>query len=74
MSGWTEEWPTEPGRWWFFGRLAYWEADVKPKMLCVNIVSSRDNILCVEGEILFSEDLGPGLWQKSIVPDLPEEG
>lgn len=68
---WTQEWPTEPGMYWFYGQR-YQEKRVE---LCFLRVweSANSLFLVCEGNIMYKSEAGPVAWFRKIdAPPLPE--
>jgi len=78
MTKWTKEWPTEPGRYWFFGWPFghQWEIGgkfVEPELNCVNVWKIANGIALVrEGNFWDESEGGIGLFCKADLPELPD--
>lgn len=69
---WTREWPTEPGRYWFYGRaLVRWDekSTMRPRLNSVEL--SLDGTVRREGMIWHKCERGKGLFCKVKLPQLP---
>lgn len=67
---WQDEWPTEPGYYWFFG----WESseDEKPKMHLAEVFrTSLSAVHIVDGHFLYKEEGAKGKWMKATLPEPP---
>ncbi len=68
---WTQEWPTEPGMYWFYGQ----RYDEKQVELCfMRVWRAGDNSLffICEGNVLYKSEAGPVAWFRKIdAPPLP---
>lgn len=67
---WTTEWPKEPGKYWFSGKM--FDNDVD---LClVSAVQSKNSIVYIaEGAFLYpSEKCHSGIWCVAKLPELPK--
>lgn len=75
---WQDEWPTEPGLWWFYGYLYEKNRD-KPELTVVNVRSAgaedrRFLVYIVNGAFLYKNDTQAqtkGKWLKVTLPELP---
>jgi len=69
---WSEDWPTEPGHYWFSGRThGYWATD-KPKMHFVEVRTTVTVPLYFTDKGFFDEDDGAdGYWMPARVPEPP---
>jgi len=70
---WFEEWPKEPGNYWFYGYTSRWIKD--PELHLVQVRLSG-NILPVpmyitDGRFVYESDGAQGLWQPATLPELP---
>lgn len=66
---WTNEWPTEPGRYWFYGHK-YKEARVEVGAVHV-IATSSGVVHILDGQFMFKEDGHKGMFHPAQVPVLP---
>ena len=74
---WTTEWPTEEGRYWFYGWYWRWQIDAGwPPCLSYVGVYTYDHTSGIryvaEGLMMEKKDGGYGLWTKVEFPELPE--
>ncbi len=74
---WTEEWPTEAGKYWFYGWYWKWriEEGILPCLSYVSVYTYTHMIgirYVAEGLVMCKEDGGYGLWTKVEFPALPE--
>jgi hypothetical protein len=74
MAGeWTDEWPTEPGEYWFYG----WEhgkredMEKPPEMSFVRARQGRDSMFYVAGGHFIYRQEAVGKWTKANLPDPP---
>ena len=71
---WTSAWPTEPGKYWFYG---YYYGDLTidglPKLGLVTVVKTGQNqiIRLVEGKFMYREDTHVGFFTKAETPVVP---
>jgi len=72
---WTEEWPTEPGEYLFYGWIDQWEIDNEesPSLHLVSAYESYKNLygvwfMCDDGEIAKDKN-SCGVW--ATIPKLP---
>jgi len=71
---WTSEWPTEPGKYWFYG---YYYGDLTidglPKFGLVTVVKTQQDyvIRLVEGKFMYQEDSHLGFFTKAETPVVP---
>ena len=74
---WQREWPTELGRWWFYGWSwggARARAD-KPELYLVDVgetVVLGSMVYETDGEFLYKEEGATGMWMKAQLPELPK--
>lgn len=81
---WSQDWPTEPGWYWFYGYSYRQYADMRPptsedqRLIMVQVFVSRGIALCWgEGELLHRMIKKPanggavGVWQRAEAPKLP---
>lgn len=73
---WSEEWPTEPGRYWFYGYK--WkpftsDMDKPPEMFLVKVRDGGNGVMRVtDGHFLYKAEGGRGLWTPAVLPEIPE--
>jgi hypothetical protein len=72
---WTEEWPTEPGYYWFYGWC--WRSEIRdgkaPRFFYVRVRPCSNSMMYVtDGHFMYEEEGGYGLWSKAQLPELPE--
>ena len=69
---WTNEWPQEPGWYWFCGRRFRGHPI---EFFPVEAIKISNGIAYVAGSHFMEKAEGAeGVWQKAILPELPEEG
>jgi hypothetical protein len=75
MTEWTAEWPTESGRYWFYGWRFMPAYDRSPELSLVEIWKSPSGglLYVTGGHFLYKEEGARGVWQKAILPELPPE-
>jgi len=66
---WLNEWPTEPGQYWFYGK----RFRSSKHELCLVEVNKISNGVCytTHGHFLYKAEGCEGKWQKVILPELP---
>lgn len=70
---WQDEWPTEPGRWWFYGYRFGRKGEKAPELCFVKVFRISNGIAYItHGHFLHKEEGAVGKWQKAILPELPE--
>ncbi len=71
---WQDEWPTEPGMWWFygwrFGKERIGGKNEEPE-LCLVEVHGTALMYATHGHFLHEES-AVGKWQKALLPELPK--
>lgn len=69
MTEWTEEWPTEPGWYWFVGHLDCW-SDKELHSVRVRVSEAARNgvVYVVDGNFMY-EDESVGMWCPAIFPE-----
>ena len=78
MSKWTKTWPTEEGRYWFYGwpygEQRHWTGKViKPELNHVAVHQSPNSLMVVrEGQFWYERDGGIGMFLKIKNPGLPD--
>lgn len=66
---WSKTWPTEEGKYWFYGRLF---KDDKPEMALVDVWKTSNGFAYVtRGMFLYKQETA-GMWTSAIVPEPPE--
>lgn len=68
---WSSEWPTEPGRYWFYGYL--W-GEAKPEMFMIEVWKISNGVSYVtKGTFIYKND-AIGLWSRAnvLLPPLDE--
>jgi len=73
-SPWTEEWPTKPGRYWFFGwRTAHGNYDMDPKLMSVYARRAGGErpwlVFVADGHFFWEREGARGAWVPADVPD-----
>jgi len=64
---WTEEWPTEPGYYWFFGWPGHYRGR-DPKLHFVKARTIRNGMAHTTNNRFLYEDDAAGLWREATVP------
>jgi hypothetical protein len=72
---WTDEWPTDPGRYWFYGWRSSFSFDDgrKPELFACKAMQSangRMTIIC-EGAFLYREEGAEGYFLPCLTPEPP---
>lgn len=72
MTEWTDEWPTEPGWYWFWGQP--WD-NGPPQLysIIVRLDALGSAVYVTDGHFMYEAEGAQGLWCPTIFPDLPEE-
>jgi hypothetical protein len=79
---WTENWPTEPGWYWFYGfRFSFecnWpnamERIAKPELHVVQVIKGNNcTVYVCSGAFLYKDEGARGVWQRVLEPELPKE-
>lgn len=77
---WTREWPTEPGWYWFYGRLSTLNGtrDGKPgrtELRPIQVFRCGDGGLAYSAMTFFiyESEGAEGWWVKAEIPELPED-
>jgi len=74
MTEWTEEWPTEPGRYWFWGQPHYGLRDLDPQLYAVIAHETPHGLAYVaDGSLMYKGGGGWGVWYPAVVPDPPRD-
>lgn len=69
---WTKEWPTTPGFYWFFGPK--YSRDKRTTTHLVEVWPSKPKPTYVlDGNFLYQEDGGKGLWAPAEIPKPPKD-
>ncbi len=75
---WTREWPTEPGRYWFYGypygkqKTEMGLGDKKPFLSLVKVDKTTNSIMYVlDGQFFFRDSKIIGKFKKADLPELP---
>ncbi len=71
---WTEEVPTEPGKYWFYGKRFRGSASIE--MYFVKVRGTRNSLAFVaDGAFIFpnAPNEASGFWMPATLPDPPEE-
>lgn len=75
---WILEWPTDPGRYWFYGwRSTFGLRNSKPRMHMVEVRTAggpdrRFTMYVCDGGFIHQSEGGYGLWLSAVVPDSPQ--
>ena len=73
---WSDEWPTRPGHYWFYGWLSSVGLNLKakPNLSLVEAYGTTTTGMTyqTEGNYLWKSGGGIGKWQKAILPQLPK--
>jgi hypothetical protein len=75
MHDWTEEWPTTPGWYWFWGQcFRSWKGDEwSPNLYSVVVRRCSNGLAFVtNGHFMYQEEGAEGLWLLTVLPELPE--
>lgn len=70
MTQWTREWPTTPGRYWFFGRRSR-SAERDELFAAIVVQASNTMVHIIEGSFAYQEEGAVGRWAPMELPDLP---
>lgn len=76
MPEWTTEWPTEPGWYWFYGRLSAiaTRMDASPRLYSVLVRKGSNHFAYIaEGSFVYQEEGAVGKWIAADVPEIPGE-
>lgn len=74
MTDWTDEWPSEPGWYWFWGQPHYGLRSLDSELYSVRVYETSTGLAFVaEGDFMYRGGGGRGLWCPAVLPDLPEE-
>ena len=75
-SIWTRDWPTKPGRYWFYGyrhgrvSCGY---DCDRVLLMVVVKKTGSGVVCIaEGHFLYKQEVEDAQFTDAILPELPE--
>ena len=73
MEQWLDEWPKEPGYYWFYGKRF---GKGEPKLCYVEV--HRTSVKSVpsyvtHGHFMYKQEGCTGKWQKVVLPELPED-
>ena len=71
---WTQEWPTEPGWYWFYGQcFRNWTGEWCPRLYYVTARRcSNGMVYTTDGHFMYEEE-AQGWWQPAVLPELPED-
>lgn len=71
---WSSEWPTEPGRYWFYGwRSTFAKNNSKPSLMMVNVRQVANSLMFItDGVFLYKGEGAEGVFCSAIAPSLPE--
>lgn len=72
---WQDEWPTEPGYWWFYGWC--WrkvkDRPEEPEMHLVEVRKAMNGFMRVtNGHFLYKDEGAEGKWMKAELPTPPQ--
>lgn len=70
-EGWSKDWPTEPGYYWFYGwRIS---SDYNPRLHFAKVYQAVSGLIVAVGGCSISrEDGADGYWMPVRVPEAPE--
>ncbi len=81
QQDWTEEWPTEPGMYWFYGNDVDdktagpgEDAHFRLNTVSVRFAGKGDGKFLMyvsEGNFMYKKSASPGLWMRMEVPEIP---
>ncbi len=66
---WTEQWPTKPGYYWFYG-WPFKDRDDKPKLHFVEVW--KEGAFVTNGHFLYKSEGGEGYWMPVETPTPPK--
>jgi len=70
-ENWTEEWPTEPGWYWFIGRLHHWcDEELRSVRVYVSGATRSGVVYETDGRFIY-EDESAGVWCPAVLPEPP---
>jgi len=70
-DGWSLEWPTEPGQYWFYG-WCFRGRDYDAELHFVCVYKTSNSIAYVtNGHWMFKSEKGFGSWMKATLPPMP---
>lgn len=77
LAPWSEDWPTEPGYYWFYGwcfRAWHGTRNEPPKLHFVQVRRIANGLaLVTDGHFLYKAEGGEGLWAPATLPELPTQ-
>ena len=69
---WTEEWPSERGWYWMWGKR--FPKSEKPELRPVQFIGSTCGLIAIDGaRIVYQQDAGEVVWQPIVMPALPDK-
>ena len=72
MTKWTEEWPTEPGRYWFWGQSDYGMRGLPARLYSVVVhKADRGPVYVADGSFMYRGGGGWGVWCRAVLPEPP---
>ncbi len=73
---WTDEWPTKPGMYWFYGYRSSFSKTYrkKPELFSVRVAKGANCVIYVaDGQFLFKGEGAVGKFTPMVMPELPVE-
>jgi len=75
-DGWTHEFPTKPGKYWFYG-YRYGKTpcgtEADPELMIMDFRKISNGVMAsVDGQFVFKSELEEPHFKKFVPPDLPE--
>lgn len=67
---WQKEWPTEPGKWWFYGQR-FGEGPAEHRLVTVQLDGSGHPVVTGNGHFWYRSENHAGVWQKANLPVPP---
>jgi hypothetical protein len=71
ITGWSPEWPTQPGQYWFYGKR-YPNPNRENELFYVQVFESGNKRMIYEahGAFIYHSEAS-GVWQKVVLPVIP---
>lgn len=70
---WTEDWPTEPGRYWFFGYIAKTCWYSKPELYATSVsLSANGKCVYINIDIMRKDNGAHGYFHSMVIPEVPK--
>lgn len=68
-------WPSQPGRYWYYGQVKSYAPFSEPVLVVVNVYQTRDGLygVTVDGDHLYGDMKGKGMFALSIPVEVPDE-